>query len=57
MPAARAIVRDAAKNDFRFSSFVLGVVKSVPFQMRKADEVVTTVQKTTDDNGVRSRNR
>jgi hypothetical protein len=44
MPAVRAIVRDAAKNDSRFSSFVLGVVRSVPFQMRKADDVVTTAQ-------------
>ncbi|MCA1584735.1 MAG: DUF1592 domain-containing protein, partial [Acidobacteria bacterium] len=44
MPAVRAIQRDAAKNDYRFSSFVIGVVKSVPFQMRQADEVVTTVE-------------
>jgi hypothetical protein len=42
MPAVRAIVRDAAANDNRFSSFVLGVVTSVPFQMRKTDDVVTT---------------
>ena len=34
MPAVRTIVRDAAKNDERFSSFVLGVVQSTPFQMR-----------------------
>jgi hypothetical protein len=43
MPSVRAIERDAAKNGNRFSSFVLGVVKSVPFQMRKADDVMTTV--------------
>lgn len=41
MPAVRAIERDAAVNDNRFSSFVLGVVKSVPFQMRRADEATT----------------
>ena len=41
MPAVRAIERDAAKNNNRFSSFVLGVVKSAPFQMRKADDVGT----------------
>ena len=36
-PAVRAIVRDAAGNDNRFaSSFILGVVKSRPFQMRRA---------------------
>ena len=26
MPAVRAIVRDAARNDYRFSSLVLGIV-------------------------------
>ncbi len=34
MPAVRAIVRDAARNDYRFSSIVLGIVKSTPFQMK-----------------------
>ena len=34
MPAVRAITRAAAQNKFRFSSFVLGVVKSAPFQMK-----------------------
>ena len=34
MPAVRAIVRDAAKDQYRFSSIVLGIVRSVPFQMR-----------------------
>jgi hypothetical protein len=34
MPAVRAIARDAAKADNRFSSFVLGIVKSPAFQMR-----------------------
>ncbi len=36
MPAVRAIVRDAAKNDNRLSSFVLGVVNSGAFRMAKA---------------------
>jgi hypothetical protein len=36
MPTARAIVRAAAKDDYRFSSLVLGVVQSDAFQMRKA---------------------
>ncbi|MDX1562718.1 MAG: DUF1588 domain-containing protein, partial [Gammaproteobacteria bacterium] len=35
MPAVRAIVRDAAANDHRFSSYILGVVRSTPFQMRR----------------------
>jgi len=39
MPAIRAVVRDAARNNYRFSSLILGVVKSTPFQMRRsADE-------------------
>ncbi|HEX5047541.1 MAG TPA: DUF1592 domain-containing protein [Gammaproteobacteria bacterium] len=33
MPAARAIVRAAAKDDYRFSALVLGIVQSVPFRM------------------------
>ena len=34
MPAVRTIVRDAARDKYRFSSLVLGIVKSTPFQMR-----------------------
>jgi hypothetical protein len=34
MPGIRRILRDASANDYRFSSLVLGIVKSVPFQMR-----------------------
>jgi mono/diheme cytochrome c family protein len=34
-PAIRAITREAAANDHRFASLVTGIVKSVPFQMRK----------------------
>jgi hypothetical protein len=36
MPVVRAIARDAAAHDYRFSAIVAGVVRSVPFQMRKA---------------------
>jgi hypothetical protein len=36
-PAVRKIVKDAEKNDYRFSSLILGIVKSVPFQMRRAE--------------------
>jgi hypothetical protein len=35
MPAVRTIVRDARSADYRFSSIVLGVVRSVPFQMKE----------------------
>jgi len=34
MPAVRAVIRDAARDKYRFSSLVLGIVKSTPFQMR-----------------------
>jgi hypothetical protein len=34
MPAVRVITRDAATNDNKFFSLVLGIVKSDPFQMR-----------------------
>ena len=37
MPAIRKIVRDAAKDNNRFSAFVLGVVNSRAFQMSRAD--------------------
>ena len=36
MPAVRHIVREAAKDNYRFSSIVKGIVASAPFQMRKA---------------------
>ena len=33
MPGVRRIVRDAAKDDYRFSAVIMGIVKSAPFQM------------------------
>jgi hypothetical protein len=39
MPVVRSIVRQSAASDYRFSSLVLSIVKSVPFQMRTAREV------------------
>ena len=42
MPAIRKIVRDAAKDNNRFSAFVLGVVNSRAFQMSRADDATTT---------------
>ena len=30
------IVRDTARDNYRFSALVLGIVRSAPFQMRKA---------------------
>jgi hypothetical protein len=34
MPVVRSVARGAAKNDYRFSEVVLGIVKSPPFQMK-----------------------
>jgi hypothetical protein len=34
MPAVRAVVRAAARNNYRFSSLILGIVNSQPFRMR-----------------------
>lgn len=39
MPVVRSISRDASAGNYRFSSFVLGIVKSAPFQMRRAEEL------------------
>jgi hypothetical protein len=35
-PAVRGIVRGAATDDYRWSSLIQGIVKSAPFQMRRA---------------------
>jgi hypothetical protein len=35
-PAVRAIVRDAARDNYRFSSWIVALVNSVPFQRRSA---------------------
>ena len=37
MPAVRTITGQAARNDYHFSSLVLGVVNSMPFQMRRSE--------------------
>ena len=34
MPVVRKIVRDAGANDYKFSSIVLGIATSTPFQMK-----------------------
>jgi hypothetical protein len=48
-PALRAIVRNAAANDNRLSSFIAGVVNSAAFQMSKAEAVQTTDNSQTSD--------
>jgi hypothetical protein len=36
-PAIRAIVRQAEEHDYRWSSLILGVTRSEPFQMRRSE--------------------
>jgi hypothetical protein len=35
-PAIRRIVRDARSSNYRFSSLILGIASSTPFQMRSS---------------------
>ncbi len=37
-PAVRKIVREAAPSNYRWSALVLGIVRSIPFQMRRSPE-------------------
>ena len=36
-PTVRKIVHEAEARDYRFSSFILGIVNSTPFQMRRSE--------------------
>ena len=38
MPVVRLIVKDAARDGYKFSGLVLGVVRSLPFQMKMAPD-------------------
>jgi hypothetical protein len=35
-PAIRKILREAERDEYRFTSLILGIVESVPFQMRSS---------------------
>src|SRR2546422_11660432 len=37
-PAIRKIVREAARQDYRWSSLILATTKSMPFQMRRSQK-------------------
>ena len=37
-PVARQIIREAAPGNYRWSSLILGIVKSTPFQMRRSPD-------------------
>ena len=36
-PTVRAITRDAAVHDYRWSAIIVGIVQSAPVRMRKAE--------------------
>jgi len=44
MPLVRSIVKDAADNNYRFVSLVMGIVKSAPFQMNQKAAVEVSQQ-------------
>jgi mono/diheme cytochrome c family protein len=46
MPAVRSIVRNAARNNYKFSAIVMGIIRSTPFQMRMLSQRET--QETAD---------
>jgi hypothetical protein len=46
MPTLRRIVKNAAADDYRFKSIVLGVVTSDAFRKREAESVTDRVLKT-----------
>jgi Protein of unknown function (DUF1592)/Protein of unknown function (DUF1588)/Protein of unknown function (DUF1585)/Protein of unknown function (DUF1587)/Protein of unknown function (DUF1595)/Planctomycete cytochrome C len=44
MPLIRSIVHQAAHNNYRFSSLILGIVKSEPFQVNQKEEITSNGQ-------------
>ena len=50
MPVVRGILREAADDDYRFESIVLGVVASAPFRMRaKAGDDAAAVARAVEE--------
>jgi hypothetical protein len=45
MPVVREIAREASRTDYKFSSVVLGIVRSTPFQMRRVQEAPVTASR------------
>jgi hypothetical protein len=43
-PTIRAITRDAAENDYRMSSFIMGVVNSPAFQMKAVETLAEEIE-------------
>ena len=42
-PAIRSIAREAAADDYKLGSVILGVIKSTPFQMRRWESAASDV--------------
>jgi hypothetical protein len=55
MPAVRSIMKTAARTDYKWSSIILGVVDSVPFRMRTANDATAAPATTTSAGGNRAR--
>ena len=43
MPTVRRVIRDAARQDYKMSAFILGVINSAPFRMSRVEGTDTTV--------------
>ena len=57
MPVIREIEREAAKNNYRFTNIVMGIVKSPPFQMKMAEPTEAGIAAAVRPNAVdRTRN-
>jgi mono/diheme cytochrome c family protein len=52
MPTVRAIARSAAKDEYRFSSIILGIVGSDAFQMRAAEDTPAATEIVADSHAV-----
>jgi len=37
MPFVRGVLKDSARGNYRFSSLVVGIAKSLPFQQRRSE--------------------
>jgi hypothetical protein len=46
MPVVRSIIRNAARNGYRFSAVIDGIVNSEPFQMNRKPEATLSAAKT-----------
>ena len=55
MPAVRKVVRDAARDDYRFSSILVGIATSAPFRMAKVPEPAPELTSQLDDRAGQAR--